>query len=247
MYDDELRNVTREEIEKQAALMIHTTACRETGIFNLPYRILIDYYEAEQDDDIVPLNLYYPLNGVPKAGEWQFNTDGNYTPREWIKIITTPTGEYTDDGKPYVTWRIPPQIQALIDEKGKPYRLWDLETAAGLQAWAYYFMVFIMPYEDDIPHYSVFDMYGSVNHSEQDLNERKQYYMDLIARCKEQPELYKHDIQTYKHPLDILYYERDMIPNYKKACKDTSNRAYRIEQIINLLEQDSPKLDAQEA
>ena len=205
MYDSDIRNVTLEEIEKQSALMIHNTACKESEILNLPYRILIDYYEAEQDDTIVPLNLYYPLNGVPKAGEWHYDTDGNYTPDEWMKIITMPTGEYTSDGKPYVTWRIPPQIQALIDEKGKPYRLWDLETAAGREKWLYYFMVFIMPYEEDIPHYSVFDMYGSVNHSEQDLNERKRYYMELIEKCKADPGLYKHDIaRVGEYEQDIL-------------------------------------------
>lgn len=233
---NELKNVTIDEIQKSVALLHHKAAYKDAVLYNLPYRVMLDYWEGEWNENDVPINPYYPFECVPDIGIWHFDTDGHYTHDEWIKIITKFTGERNDEGKPYITFEIPKEIQALIDEKGKPYRLWDLGTAAGFNTWIYFFMVFLMPYETKIQGFTMFDMYGDMKHSEQDLKERKAYYTELIERCKAMPELYKHDIQIRSNPLDILYHERDMIPNYDLEREDTNTRAYRIGEVLKLLE-----------
>ena len=232
----DIESITLKDIEKEVALMKHRNAYKDKDTYNLPYRIMFDYWESDYNNN-VHINRYYPFDEVPEQGKWDFRTDGHYTPDEWFRLKIQ-----IIDGKKCVPdiGYVPPQIQALIDEKGKPYRLWDLDTAAGQQAWVYYFMVFIMPYKEQIPLFDVFSMYGDTKHSTEELKRRIAYYMDLITKCEEQPELYKHDIQTKGNtPLDLLYSERDMIPNYEKVCTDINHRAYRISEAIRLLEQDT--------
>lgn len=244
MYYKHYQDITAEEIEKEWALIKHNSAYGNKDTYALPYRIMLDLVEnesksieCENRSEYVPLNEYYPFEEVPPPGEWDFEKDGHYTDDEWLLLTMERTGRFDEQGREYVNFFvIPPQIQALIDEKGKPYRLWDLGTAAGFNTWIYFFMVFLMPYETKIQGFTMFDMYGDTKHSEQDLKERKAYYTELIERCKAMPELYKHDIQIRSNPLDILYHERDMIPNYDLEREDTNTRAYRIGEVLKLLE-----------
>lgn len=188
-----------QDLYKMVALHNHEHAYKGQVTYNLPYRVLLDYYkrriDGEKDENEVPINIYYPLPKVPEVGRWDPEQDGGYTEKQWFLVCLYHTGEFTADGKEKCElWKIPPTIQAKIDEKGKPFRRWDLETEQGRQHWLYFFMTFIMPYKDDIPHFSVFDMFGDTKHTEQELNERIAYYMELIEKCERDPELYKHDI-----------------------------------------------------
>lgn len=231
------KNISIEELEKSIALSRHQWAYTDMKIYGLPYKVMYDYIdEWELKEDETPLNLYYPFEDVPKPGYWDFETDGHYSSDEWLTICMKKTGRIIDGKEEVEFFHVPPQIQALIDEKGKPFRLWDTETAAGLQGWLYYFMVYIMPYADDIPTFSQFDMFGDTKHTEQELEERRAYYTDLIRKCKEQPELYKHGVQKRAEPLDILRAERDMIVNYDQERTDTNTRAYRIADMIKRIE-----------
>ena len=136
---------------------------------------------------------------------------------------------------------IPPEIQALMDEKARQYSLCNIDTAAGLQAWVYYFMVFIMPYADTIKDFTQFDMYGDTSHTDQELNERKKYYLDMIRQCQEQPKMYKAEMVRYDNDtsnLDILYSERDTMPYYKRECKHKDTMQYRLKWLIGLFEQE---------
>lgn len=91
---------------------------------------------------------------------------------------------------------LPAKPKAAQNEKPCTSRptAWDLETEQGQQAWLYWFMVFILPYEDMIPTFSMFDMFGDTKHTQQELDERKGYYLGLIKKCTEQPELYNHEV-----------------------------------------------------
>ena len=97
-------------------------------------------------------------------------------------------------------------------------------------------MAYIMPYADDIPTFSQFDMFGDTKHTEQELESRKAYYIDLIRKCKENPELYRHDIPLIMEPLELLEQEKTRIKNYDLERTDTNTRAYRIADMIKRIE-----------
>ena len=238
-YETIRQDITAEELQKSWALHMHNTAIQDMKIYNLPYAIMLDYLELgipEDESKITYISKYYPFRECPKPGRWEWWQ--YYTSEEWLKITTQDTGKRTADGKKIVDiFVVPPQIQALIDEKGKPFRMWDLETAAGLKGWLYYFMFFIMPYAEEIPGFSCFDMFGDVQHTTKELEAKKEYYLKKIEQCKLDPTLYRHDIEKRSDPLTILYSERDKIPGYETERKDETTRAHRIESVIQLLEQ----------
>ena len=213
MYTDEqakeaISKKQLKDMEKSFSLMLHESIKKDCTKYNLPYRILLNYYKADRNDKEVRINPYYPYPDIPKeykAPEWHYERDGGYTSDEWLSIISKPTGEIDENGKRKCTLEIPTEIQAKINEwkaekvrertGGDYHHIWDLETEQGRQQWLYWFMVFIMPYADDIPHWTTFDMYGDTKHTEQELKERKRYYLNLIKQCTERPELYKHEVQ----------------------------------------------------
>lgn len=236
-------------------LMWHEAAIKEQAIYNLPYRILFNYFTKCHNRDFmeVQINPYYPYPDIPKEykpPKWDYERDGGYTTSEWYDIIAKPTGEVTEDGKRCVTLETPADIKADIEKwqaekvkerNGHEYKhIWDLTTAAGQQAWLYWFAVFLLPYADDIPQFSTFDMWGDTKHTEQELKERKRYYMGLIEQCKANPDIYKHEVQRkdigdyekyeleYAYMYDdihdkppqgdnalkIMYYERDRLKRF---------------------------------
>lgn len=261
MIDTALRNgqilkqgVGLEELKKQHALEWHDKAYKEYPKYNLPYRIVYDYYHTrfwnyekwEEYEKETPLNIYYPIETIPSVGLWKYDTDGHYTEEEWDNITANP--KYIDDTEHTIYNElyniprhiVPPEIASLIEEKEKQYALCYTDTAAGLKAWVYYFTVFIMPYADTLKDFSVFDMYGDTRHTDQELNERKQYYMDLIKQCKEKPELYKHSIvKKTDNDIEVLYSERGTMPNYEKASRHKDTMQYRLKWLIKLFEQES--------
>lgn len=219
-----------QDLHKKLRLMWHEAAVKEQEIYNLPYKVIFDYYKTDRDFMEVPLNPYYPFPDIPKEYKpprWDPEADGGYTMDEWYQIIAIPTGEITEDGRTKVKFEIPEDIQAKIkdwqaekirERMGHDYKhLWDLSTAEGLKAWLYWFGVFLVPYADDIPHWNGFNMFGDTTHTEQELEDRKRYYMDLIEQCKADPDIYKHeiarkDIADYeKYELEYAYMWRDRI------------------------------------
>ena len=268
------------DMEKSFMLTLHKQAVEEIQVYNLPYRTLIDYYKniTDRDPMEIPLNPYYPYPDIPKEYKppvWDFEKDGGYSWAEWIGLISKHTGKVDEDGKERIVFEVPQEVQAQIDEweaektkerTGKEYtHIWNLSTAAGREQWLYYFAVFLLPYEDDIPHWSTFDMFGDTKHTQQELDERKQYYMNLIAKCQEHPEAYKHEVQRKQlsdydkydfsdwfgymwqdghnaepphgdNALAIMYKERDITRDYEQESAKRGSRAYRIREIIEQLE-----------
>ena len=251
------------QLDIQFNLLIHKEAIEWMALYNLPYRIALDYLKADRDYMEVPINPYYPLPGIPKEYIWHYDTDGGYSPDEWMSIISMSIGEV--DGKPLMTFYTPDHIRQQQEEKAKPCKLWDLETEQGQQQWLYHFMVFIMPYKDAIAHWKAFDMWGDVNHTEQELKGQQRHYTELIALCTERPELYRHEVQRKQtgdydkydisggymwcdrigedprppqcdNALEIMYKERACCLDYDTECDDEHSTAYRIKTIIERLE-----------
>lgn len=244
------------DFEKKISLWWHDAAIKEQAIYNLPYRVLFNYYKnaLERDNMEVSINPYYPYPDIPKEykpPKWDYERDGGYTSDEWYDLICKPTGEVTEDGRQITTLEIPAEIQAKIkqwqadkvrERMGHDYKhVWDLSTAAGQQAWLYWFAIFLIPYADDIPHWNTFDMFGDTKHTKQELEERKRYYMGLIEQCKANPDIYKHEVQRkdiadyekydferaymwhddlsgeppkIDNALEVMYYERDRLKRY---------------------------------
>ena len=212
-----------QDLMKNLRLMQHEDAIRNQSTYNLPYRVLFDYYKADRDYMEVGINPYYPYPTIPKEWEppqWDYERDLGYTPAEWAKLL------FTNREKP-CTDLFPAEVKAKIEKweqeqvikrMGKPYtHVWDLQSKQGQRAWFYWFMCFILPYEHDIPGWNSFDMYGDNKHTEQEVKERKRYYMGLIKKCKEHPDTYKHepqrkDITDYdKYNVHECYMWRDNI------------------------------------
>ena len=196
-----------QEFSKRLAFRLHEYAIQEQSTYNLPYRVLIDYYKADRDFMEIPINPYYPYPAIPKEydpPQWDYERDLGYTQSEWVKLLFE---------KP-CTGLFPPEVKAKIEKweqeqvikrMGKPYtHIWDLQSKQGQRAWFYWFMVFILPYADDIPGWNSFDLYGDTQHTEQEVKERKRYYMGLIKKCKENPDTYKHEVQRK----DITDYDK---------------------------------------
>lgn len=236
----------QKDFEKKISLWWHEAAIKEQAIYNLPYRVLFNYYKnaLERDCMEVSINPYYPYPDIPKEykpPKWDCERDGGYTFSEWYDLISKPTGEVTEDGRQITTLEIPAEIQAKINEwqaakvrerMGHDYKhIWDLSTAAGREQWLYWFAVFILPYADDIPHWNTFDMFGDTKHTKQELEERKRYYMGLIEQCQAHPEIYKHEVQRK----DIADYEKYDFERAYMWNDDLSGEPPKIDNAIEVM------------
>lgn len=209
-----------EDMHKQHLLRLHEFARENTTVYNLPYRVLFEYYKADRDRREVDINKYYPYPGIPIEYKPPFchYTDLGYTGEEWARLIFTPVGDMDADGKRQTILDIPTEIeqqviqwqQAKVRERtGKTYtHIWNLNTEQGRERWLYYFAVFLLPYADCVSDWNCFDIYGDTEHTPQEVAERKRYYMGLIDRCMKNPDIYKHEV-AYKDITDYDKYDLD--------------------------------------
>lgn len=57
---------------------------------------------------------------------------------------------------------------------------WDMKTDSGKEAWKKYFTLYLIPYKDVIGSWSSFDMFGDTNHTPEEIEGRKAFYMNAI-------------------------------------------------------------------
>lgn len=168
-------------------LILHERARVESREYNLPYRVMFDYLHRDRDPFEIPLNFYYPFPADKKpCTNAPTDTD---TVIDYTAVIDKDTETDTED-------------DTRLDNI---HCIYDIDTQQGQQAWLYWFGVYILPYEDKITGFSGFDMYGDTEHTEAELNERKQYYIDLISECKRNPKAYNPQIPR-KHITDYDTY-----------------------------------------
>lgn len=175
---------------KAFELVIHERAKIEQVIYNLPYKVMLDYLHRERDPFEIPLNYYYPFPGNKKPC--------TKAPEQSAEKVIDFSGVIDTDS------------DRDIDSECEGIRcIYDVDTEQGQQAWLYHFAVYILPYADKIPNFTMFEMYGDVTATDQDLDNRKRYYMDMIQRCIDDPGIYEHKIPR-KHITDYDTYDVGM-------------------------------------
>lgn len=222
------KGVTLAELQKQTAYMNHKAALRDTNTCGLPYRICLDAIKDTESNNAF-INPYYPLNGIPPAYIWHYDTDGHITPEQWHKLTFKPNGERNNEGKPYYTFITPPIAKQGQEDKARPCKLWDMETDHGRQHWIYWFAAFLIPYADRIEKFSVFDMFGDTKHTTNDLRRQQDYYTEIIKACTKKPNLYRQGIVKQGEYIEILQKEYDIL-------SDTGIYPELLEQIEDIIQ-----------
>lgn len=209
MYTEEqaqkaIRDKMIADMNKQIALWNHQTAVEWVKQYNLPYRVALDYQKQaiKRDKLLISINPWYPMPKIPIVAELSQEERTNKRMLEiqsidggkaWLDSIVIHIGEINSEGKGKVSFDWHKcrdeefqREQAIIDEmaiqRAEPYKPWNLETKQGLEQWERYFALYIAPYEKVLPSWNSFNMFGDTKHSDNELNERKAYYMDLIHR-----------------------------------------------------------------
>lgn len=224
------QNITAEEIERDIAYMNHKAAIRMCIYTGLPYRICLDDIKGEHKDD-VSITPYYPLPELPPLYQWDISEGSEEQRAIWRNWFLSSKGETIRYGRQTIKIK-PRAITEPQEIKAKPCKLWDLRTEQGREHWLYWFMAFIMPYADDIPTFTMFDMFGDTGFTSEDLKAKQEYYADLINRCRKTPVLYRHGIPQKGSVLDVLRTEYTLLTDtgiYTELAKQIQELIQAIE------------------
>ena len=156
---------TEEYWKKENAYYNHLWAIKMMDIFNLPFRILYNYFNeygyrylkcatAAHHDNIVLLNRCYPAPGYSEDGLMGFDW-GDY---DNIGITNgLVKGDPTSDKFDLITYIRNADMKAEAERKAYSQHTWDLETKEGIKRWEYEFAHFLK----DIEGYTYFDYFGT--------------------------------------------------------------------------------------
>lgn len=175
-----------EDMEKEARAKHHLESVEAVRKYNLPYRV---YLKQEYQENEIHINPFYPFPAVPLANRWTILQDFASW-EEYMQFITKPTDQTTPEGKTIVTMDTS-EVDRMKEEYEAPYRPCRMDTEEGRANWKKYFVKFLLPYEEDIKKWGCFDFYGTLNHTAEEVEEARQYYLSLIAECKAHPEEYE--------------------------------------------------------
>lgn len=228
-YTDEqmkkaLAEKTLKDMERRYTWQAHLFCIEKVFTYNLPYRILWNDHRNLHNKDFyeIGINPWYPLPKIPKAAELTEEErtpaiEKQYTVSEWVDIII-PKGRGYE--KPLRLSELKPQdehIRAIWEQqeieirnkaeaKAKPFKLWWLDDSEGIKKWEYYFTRFLVPYKNDIAIWGKFDFWGNNEHTDEETEQKRQYYLSLIADYETNPS--KYDTQPhYKQLSDYDIYD----------------------------------------
>ena len=184
---------TLDDLNKYMAYKNHCAAAEWVTLYNLPYRVALDYQKNLHTGKVC-INPMYPLPGYPVS-----------------ELLTIPVDEMDfdrftterEDGSRVVSMEAfccpkPEALERIQANNADLHPTWNLNTAAGLREWEKYFAHYLIGY--DIDHFTMFDMFGRQDGNKGDLNERKQYYRGVIDR--------------YNTASDYLTEAPDYLPEY---------------------------------
>ena len=166
------------DLQRQHAYKVRQKALKWIKKYNLPYRVSVDYLKKYGlNSGIVLINRCYPLPGYPRADLLTITPDD--LNRDLETLFTQEPGKLLKyDMKLFRTPK--PEVKERIEQHNRQFHTWDLETDTGLESWEHEFAHFIVPY--DIDSFTVFDMFGTVDASENALYARKRYFKGIIDR-----------------------------------------------------------------
>lgn len=190
-----------EQYKKEVAFKCHAWASKMIEVFNLPYRVLYDYfmeygteylkgYAAAHNGKICLLNRCYPLPGYEKSKLIGVSCHADY--------ICIQSGPFKDDltSSNYdLRFSITDEsINAEIEAKAAEQHQWNLSTAAGRKQWAYYFAHFLG--KADLSNYSCLDLFGKKEATSAD-NKRLDCWKSLQADYHFKPDNYMKEEPPY--------------------------------------------------
>lgn len=159
-----------DDFEKSIALDRHFEAIQWIDLYNLPYRIALDYLKGSSPD-YVRINPCYPFPGYCKDDLIHLTPNDVDIAQD---LTTTPKDKATKK-----------QIKELCAK----LRPWNLSTAAGIEQWKKYFAHFINA--ADFDSYTSFDWFGAkVAAYSQEQNKKINFWKCLHADYHLHPEDY---------------------------------------------------------
>lgn len=164
-----------DNFEKEIAFRNFYKALFAVNVYNLPYRIILDYLKNyDKQRGKVELNPCYPAPGYLKEKLLVL-------PLEDVSIENSPT---TNDLNITV---ISSAKRQQIDKHNRSLRDWNLDTKNGIKQWEYYFAHFLK--DADLNQYSTFDYFGR-NESKQADQEKINQWKILQKHFRETPTNY---------------------------------------------------------
>lgn len=194
-------DTSSEQYKKEKAFKCHVWASKMIEVFNLPYRVLYDYfmeygteylkgYISANNGKICLLNRCYPLPGYEKSKLIGVSCQADY-----IDIQSGPFKDDLTSSNYDLRFSITDEsINAEIEAKAAEQHQWDLSTAAGRKQWAYYFAHFLG--KADLSNYSCLDLFGKKEATSAD-NKRLDCWKSLQADYHFNPDNYMKEEPPY--------------------------------------------------
>lgn len=172
-----------DDLYKSLALRNHNAAVEWVEIYNLPYRVSLDYLKSYSvSSDIVKINRCYPLAGYPVDKILTIGFDD-------LDLDNPDLYKLDDKGMRVYSMELfhtpKPDVMEVIEKHNRQFHTWEVGDAV----WEYEFIHFLDGYHID--EFSSFDMFGRKGVDEDRLNERKRYFVELQDK-------YMHDKSRYR-------------------------------------------------
>lgn len=221
-----------EELKQEAAFNRQLWAIQMIDVYNLPYRVLLDYFKkngfdymkcvgAACKDGIVLINPLYPAPGYYKADivcvDWY--VDNKYTINPLIRIEEGPFKDDLTSNKFDLRTFIQEdtKLSEEIESRAAEQMKWDLSTAAGRKVWEFEFAHFLNA--ADLDYYSDSDWWGDKQTPPGNAADRINYWKSLQADYHMHSEKYRQEEPTCDNPEDYtlckFYFD------YRAFSKDT--------------------------
>lgn len=194
-------DTSSEQYKKEKAFKCHVWACKMIEAFNLPYRVLYDYfmeygteylkgYISANNGKICLLNRCYPLPGYEKSKLIGVSCHADY-----IGIQSGPFKDDLTSSNYDLRFSITDEsINAEIEAKAAEQHQWDLSTQEGFEKWKYFFAHFLG--KADLSNYSCLDLFGKKEATSAD-NKRLDCWKSLQADYHFNPDNYMKEEPPY--------------------------------------------------
>lgn len=190
-------DTSSEQYKKAKAFKCHVWASKMIEVFNLPYRVLYDYFIeygteylkghiSANNGKICLLNRCYPMPGYEQSKLIGVSCNSD--------DINIQSGPFEDDiTSSDCDFRVS-IFNAEIEARAAQQHQWDLLTAAGRKQWAYFFAHFLN--NADLKNYSTFDLFGKKEATSADMK-RLDCWQSLQADYHLSPYKYMNEEPPY--------------------------------------------------